>query len=334
MSGADSKQPSDLERAERLQDWLERGRVEFPGDGADRGLRDTVMEARRLAAEEYDASVLASRRVAVRVIEQTVGGMPFHMRVRRALKRSVALRVVAASVLVHLLALPAVAWYVIAPQTMPDFVLSFLPVDRDDPAGVGSPLELPDDEAAEALAERRGEVENRLRIDRFRIGTAALPDPIDVAGLVDSARPKSAADWIALRIELRRGVGHLPAAALTADLSDPLTSLAVLETCLDALALDPESELSRRSADRARLRVAALSAVELPWRELAPAALERAASYGVGPAGRSPSGVGASGGEARGLDLGWWLRGASAGLENLAASEPWASWLVWADGQR
>lgn len=318
----------DQRSADRLQAWLEKGRVDDPLDAADRELRSVVLDARSLAHADDDARVLAARRVSTRVLRETVG-VPLLERLRRGLRTSVALRVVAASVLVHLLALPAVAWYVIAPESMPSFVLSFLPAVGDEDQSRS--LELAEEEDEESAAERRGAIENRLRVDRFRLSSDDLPEPSGG----DVERPRTLSDWVALRIELRRGSVGLPAVALTVDLDDPLTSIAVLDACLDAVALDVDPELARRAAQRARERVAALAAIEGPQRTLAPTALERCDGYGLGSSSAAaPPALD----QPEGTDLGLWLRRARGGAGDVRGSgrlsgEPWAAWFGWADAQ-
>lgn len=331
----------DARAAERLKGWLERGYVDDPTDAHDRALRNVVLEARREGALDDDARALAARRVTERVLAATVGGagaagggvLPFPLRVRRALKSSIVVRVVAASLLVHLLALPAVAWYVLAPETLPSFVLRFLPAERG--AGVGEGAVAPTEAEAAAEVARLGRIENRLRVDRYRLGRAELPPRVEVTWIVTD-RPRSLAEWIALRIELRLGLRPLPASALVVDLDEPLVALAVLEASLDALALEPDSAFAARVAERARQRVAALAAIEAPYDVLAPKALARAAAYGVGPGAVDPRP--AADGSAEDLDLGLWLRRATAppavrdALET--TEDPWATWLEWAAAER
>lgn len=249
-----------------------------------RDLLEHVRRSARSAAHDWSSDQESSfvQRVLAQTTREDLGWRgDLHLLrdyVGARLKSSRALRVLAASLVVHLLVGPAVALWVYRTETKPEGIqVSLLPSfdDRFD----GESEEIVPEEPALDLGDPldteldAGEVENVLRRDRFLVGSRGSRE------LSQQARTSRLEDLLALRASaLRRSGG-----AVDFDLADPaefspLERVVLIETMLDQVALkdvrpsglsdllsltsrratrgaadgDALIELERRAVDRAR----------------------------------------------------------------------------------
>lgn len=207
--------------------------------------------------------------------------------VRERLRASLALRVAAASLVLHLFALPVVAWMVwvrpepseprIGVEPPPPPAPFDASTGRDQaPPEVVSPVLGTDAELAALdrhAVDRVLFVENSLRLARWSLveGPSLRAEDLPVRGPV--------ADLLRLRLEALAGE-EVPAARAPAPGADPLSRALLLELVLDRWLLAGELPGGFEELCAA---VAADADLERPGGLLAAAALGRAASYGVLP---------------------------------------------------
>lgn len=266
--------PDELVQAELLEAWLAGRRDAAPDAALVRSIRG---QAR--AAELREAPV------GTRLANEVLAGLRFERaaagpgaRLREGLRRSVALRVLAASLLVHLLTLPAVAWFWLRPDPVPDYVITFEPAPSPAEGETWEPLPARRPPEGEAEAPTAADC---MRLDRYRLSRAAR-----TASPVTAGRG-SAAHWFAWRVEALDAARRFAPSDLGLALDDALARSSLLEAALDRVAQEPSDALARSLVARG------LEAVSGPeWGEdphlarLRERARARAARYGLveGPA--------------------------------------------------
>lgn len=291
----------------------------------------------RQAAHALDGDAAAVARVRARLeaelesgsaaSEPILAGWPVW---RERLGRSVLLRLLAASVLVHVLALPVLAYLWWRPQRPPP-ALGFLPTSAETQPELTEPELGPEPLPAGPVRpdlelDRLEALETRLRLDRFR---RAMLEPAPRAAPGGSADPLESE--LAALAARRLGLSDALPAARSAPLAWAHWSLAL------QLDLDAYADLSRApaEADQRALEAlgqaigqalaappsgaAELSAAERGWRD---DVLQRAIDFGLLEG--TPDERGFPGDPRR------WLGHALAGLPAEAAlSSPWREWAAW-----
>ena len=239
------------------------------------------------ARDERDgqrAEVLASEVLqSLREQEREVGppGGTWAERARVELAQSPILRILAASVLVHLLALPAVAWYVLRPEPAPQLTIRIEP----GPASA-EPAAEATEEFSEAAVGDPGvpglTAEDARRLDRLRLDRSeSLPGRAQGPSDRESAR-----HWFEMRVAALDGAERLRPSDLELDPEDPLARLALVEFALDQHLRRPEEGLAGAIVERQLRRLDAVVEIGALGDALE-AARARAVRYGL----RTPESV-------------------------------------------
>ncbi|MHC4262081.1 MAG: hypothetical protein ACYSWX_06145, partial [Planctomycetota bacterium] len=289
--------PERAQRADALERWLSgeasEGEVESIED-----LLAPVVEARRAAAAARASDEARARVVSAEVLETLREGVlhdpaltgrrtTWSERMRAELSGSVALRVIAASVLAHVLALPAVAWLTWRPEPEPAIQIRIEPTVGDEREGDSETAEIVvgDDVAS---TDERIEPADARRLDRFRLDSADRPDA-PIGGDRDTAR-----FWFRWRLEGHGADGRIDRRTdfLPGDIgltpADPLAQLALTDAALDRLTVvvDPVAvAIAQGGLERLR----SWETLEGALAEAARRTIRRGARYGlVDDAGVAP----------------------------------------------
>lgn len=264
----------DIRREEELLEGL-LSSSELP-EGADvqtRELFGFVQACREAASAPVDTEDLAARSLAISTREDLSwrGDVRDISRfVRDRMRSSAALRLAAASLLLHLAALPVVALYVLTDEpAVPEFRVEVAkrsaPFDSDKSAEPERGLEINDPTGFDALL-----VENTLRWSRYQLAesrhdfiAAELPVPL----------------WISERMDLLYG-SHV----LDPGPASPVLPAALLqvEVALDKHLMGPRrASFSADTIQSLDLVADSLDLTNRSWAWLAASALARAESYGL-----------------------------------------------------
>ena len=218
--------------------------------------------------------------------------------IARALRSSLVLRVAAASLLLHLAALPVLAWLALhAERVDPHFNTAIEPIaeptpprtrepDRqprlEDPEPVAGLVEEPS--APERAAPRASDALRALRRDREALRSARLPAP-------GARAPEDSLErilWARSVLWIEEDARGAALAAGEASGDDGLEQALRAELLLDLFALEGTLADELRPELNGVLRSLAREAgLPAPVRELQELALERARRYGLAAAGRS-----------------------------------------------
>lgn len=323
MSVDDHAERPSSDREAELADALEqslRSATPAASDGTD-GLSEVVVRARLLARAEAEECERRGARVARALLERLEAGTErpsrrsWAERVRADLADSPLLRVLAASLLVHLLALPAVAWYVFGPEPQAPLRFTFLPRSVEQGAAPEEALEPQQRFEPEAEAGwGPGHVADALRLDRFRLSRTDAPSALLEA--LPSGDRGSVAHWVRARVVAwGTGVRFAPA-DLERRPDAVLARAAMLEAALDVLLIRPDDPLARHIAERLASDLTHDGVDSADGRGAVDATRTRAARYGLAPF--PPDRIEA-------FDPATWLGAARPSLER--APETWAATL-------
>jgi hypothetical protein len=241
----------EAELAAGLEAYLA-GRLETPPGPEGPGLRAAVEGARawaqRIDQNEAPRAAAVAAEVLGAVRERSRSAQLGERRpttawqlLGQSLCRSVALRVLAASLLLHLLALPAIGLWLWLPEPGPAVTLTFVPAAEGQ--GVEALEAAPTPSAAGPAA--GPSAEDRLRLERFRLHGLELPPQLGLEG-----DRRSAAHWFGWRAELHRSGRRFLPTDLALDCDGPTAVSALLEAALDLWVLDPQDPLAERIARR------------------------------------------------------------------------------------
>jgi len=275
--------------------------VTSPREPEDRAA-ELLARLRRHAPRAAEWSAAAERRLVDRVLARTTradpswrGDVALGWRfLRERLAASSAWRVLAASLVLHLIALPALAFFLVrAPG--PGVVLRFEPAPTPElPRPERSPVE-PDpprpagslDPSEDGLGERAdaARVENALRRARHRLRHAAIP-PVPSGFDPARARHPEIALLGARSLGLQEGHGWSGSDELAAAGLEGLARVLWIELALDRYALAGERADALPRELAAVQRAVGADARDGALHALAAAALERARAYGLVPAPR------------------------------------------------
>jgi hypothetical protein len=266
--------PDDIRREEELLEGVLSSR-QLP-DGADAQTRDLfgfVQACREAANAPVDTGEVAARCLAISTREDLSwrGDMRDISRfVRDRMRSSAALRLAAASLLLHLAALPVVALYVLTEEpAVPEFRVEVsnrnAPFDNDQSAEPEPGLEISDPGGFDALL-----VENTLRWTRYQL---------------EESRHKFMADelpvplWLSERIDVLYGSHVLDPIATSPLLPEALVQV---ELALDEHLMGPRRASFPVSASQSLdLLADSLDLTKRSSAWLAASALARAESYGL-----------------------------------------------------
>ncbi len=268
------KEPDDRRREEeQLQSLLSCEQMPSDADGEKRELFRFVQACREAANAPVDTADVVARSLAVSTQEDLSwrgDARDLNRFLRDRLRSSAALRLAAASLLLHLAALPVVALYVLTEEpAVPEFRVEVgarsAPFDGEREAEPEQDLEIPDSTEQDALL-----VENSLSWNRHQLTTSRRQ--LNRADLL-------VPEWLSERFGLLYGPHQvdqeLRAAALPADVLQ-------LELSLDRHLIRPRGSGFAPESSALLDQVAAsldLSAGSSAW--LTASALARAESYGL-----------------------------------------------------
>ncbi len=272
--------PAELREAEALERLLS---ARGSDEGQESAHAPTIRIARELASDvERDADARVARlteavlaEVAAAEAVRRPGRIWELSSWRASLRRSTMLRVLAASLLFHLLTLPAIAWWWWRPEPEPGYVLRIEP----DATPAASESDQPEsDEPAVADPADPHDLESARRLDRYRLARAERP--LAPAG-ADPDRPRTSIDWFARRVAGPLGARPIEAGELAHAPVGPAAESAALEVAFDRLAADPDDQRALELALRRLSALRGLAAADAGLRPLVLRAEARARRVGL-----------------------------------------------------